>query len=240
MATNSGGSTSSSTSPVRSTLAPPRSGERSGASGDEAGSRTEEAADPSHSPSRHARTGTTSTLAPPRPSHPTRKSSGGSAAAGSIKPRSISFKRRAAPGDSGFSSAFGGPGQRRNLSGYPRNSFAAASQAGSEALARWRNNRRTQTLSVRGPEGDPDDPSSWTYPEPKIPSILPNSSAPDATPIPLVPFTVLCLCCFSEFCSAGGESKTRLLGCTRHAQLTQQLLASSLHSYQLPVPSSSS
>lgn len=130
----------------------------------------------------------------------------------------VSFKRRATPGARGAS--FGAGGSKRPLSGLlsgvrrpsnadggPRQSFAAASQASIDAVSRWRNMRKTQTLSVHQPiAGDPEDPSSWSFPEPKpqIPSLLPNENAnPDATPIPLLPFTVLCLVCFGEFSSSG-------------------------------------
>ncbi|CAO1612908.1 unnamed protein product [Sympodiomycopsis kandeliae] len=88
----------------------------------------------------------------------------------------------------------------------PRKSFAAVSQASSDAVNRWRNMRRVHTLSVHPPiSGDPEDPSSWSFPEPKpqIPTLLPNPEAPPSNPIPLVPFTVLCLVCFGEFSSAG-------------------------------------
>lgn len=75
------------------------------------------------------------------------------------------------------------------------------------ASSRWQNFRRSRPLSVQPPiSGDPEDPSSWSFAEPKpqIPSLLPNPDAnPDATPIPLLPFTVLCLVCFGEFSSAG-------------------------------------
>ncbi|CAO1620664.1 unnamed protein product [Parajaminaea phylloscopi] len=135
----------------------------------------------------------------------------------------VSFKRRATPGGRGPSfSGSAGPREpgRRALSGFlspgrrpstaegrPRRSFAAASQASVEAISRWRNFRKTQTLSVHPPvSGDPEDPSSWSFSEPKpqIPSLLPDPNAnPDATPIPLLPFTVLCLVCFGEFSSSG-------------------------------------
>ncbi|PWN29800.1 hypothetical protein BDZ90DRAFT_226030 [Jaminaea rosea] len=100
----------------------------------------------------------------------------------------------------------GGGGSRRPSTSNDPNAQQRRSLA-VPGVERWRNMRRAQTLSVHPPiAGDPEDPSSWSFPEPKpqIPSLLPNQNAnPDATPLPLLPFTVLCLVCFGEFSSSG-------------------------------------
>ncbi|PWN31331.1 uncharacterized protein FA14DRAFT_128358 [Meira miltonrushii] len=44
--------------------------------------------------------------------------------------------------------------------------------------------------------------SQWER-KPRIPSLMPAKSSPNSTPIPTVPFVVLCLVCFGEFSSAG-------------------------------------
>lgn len=72
-------------------------------------------------------------------------------------------------------------------------------------VARNRNLRRVHTISVNGHQnlhGNETDMSQWER-KPRIPSLMPAKSSSNSTPIPTVPFVVLCLVCFGEFSSAG-------------------------------------
>lgn len=62
---------------------------------------------------------------------------------------------------------------------------------------------RTNTRSIHIA---PQDASAWsrtTTQEAKLPSLFPSAPSPKSTPIPTLPFIVLCLVCFGEFSSAG-------------------------------------
>ncbi|KAK0556466.1 hypothetical protein OC846_001163 [Tilletia horrida] len=112
-------------------------------------------------------------------------------------------------------SAFGPGG---NTSGILAGTGLAGSPSGG-ARGRWRNLRRTQTLSVHqaGPgEGvlSPLNPDAYDDgygyghsnddDKPRIPQMLPTTKPdPDSTPIPTLPFVVLCVVIFGEFSSAG-------------------------------------
>ncbi|CAD6887054.1 unnamed protein product [Tilletia controversa] len=102
--------------------------------------------------------------------------------------------------------------------GTPVTPFSAAAGAGPGAGARnrWKNLRRTQTLSVHQQnEGvlSPLNPDAYDDgygyghnddDKPRIPQMLPTTKPdPDSTPIPTLPFFVLCVMIFGEFSSAG-------------------------------------
>lgn len=133
--------------------------------------------------------------------------SGYSITSGIPRPRKLSFKKRrlgpnGSPGTDGHLRK--GFLNRASMGVFGRApSISASSAAGGDARARARQLRQTQTLSVHPGDQGGDNASSWER-KPKIPSILPSAQpSPYSTPIPTVPFVVLCLVCFGEFSSAG-------------------------------------
>ncbi|PWY97671.1 hypothetical protein BCV70DRAFT_202612 [Testicularia cyperi] len=118
--------------------------------------------------------------------------------------RKMSFKRRAQSGQQK-------PGllQRASMGVFPRRKYSAA---GSDAGSNWKAMRRVHTTSIH-PNGQDGGNTDGTVDldaliagadAPSIPRLLPTSKAdPYATPIPTIPFLVLCLVCFGEFSSAG-------------------------------------
>lgn len=121
------------------------------------------------------------------------------------RPRQMSFKRRR------LSSRTSNADQsnllhRASLGVFGRRSGSpnASPRGGADARAKARQLRQIQTMSVH-PQDDHvgDNPSSWER-KPRIPSMLPSvQPLPYSTPIPTLPFVVLCLVCFGEFSSAG-------------------------------------
>lgn len=97
--------------------------------------------------------------------------------------------------------------QRASMGVFPRK----LSIAGSDAGPHGRNLRRVHTTGVPsgGVGGDDDgtidlDALIASAETPSIPRMLPSAKAnPYSTPIPALPFIVLCLVCFGEFSSAG-------------------------------------
>ncbi|TKY89559.1 hypothetical protein EX895_001344 [Sporisorium graminicola] len=118
----------------------------------------------------------------------------------SSHPRSMSFKRRA-PSIQQRQNFI----QRASMGVFPRR------MAGSDAGASGRNLRRVHTTGIPsgGADGDDDgnidiDALIASAEAPSIPRLLPTGkSDPYSTPIPALPFIVLCLVCFGEFSSAG-------------------------------------
>ncbi|KAE8258707.1 hypothetical protein A4X13_0g1509 [Tilletia indica] len=113
--------------------------------------------------------------------------------------------------------AQGGGGDSPSSGPPPLTPFTSAAVG---ARGRWRNLRRTQTLSVHQPnEGvlSPLNPDAYDdgygyghntnaaeEDKPRIPQMLPSTKPdPDSTPIPTLPFVVLCVMIFGEFSSAG-------------------------------------
>ena len=117
-------------------------------------------------------------------------------------PRRMSFKRRA-PSTAQRQNFL----QRASMGVFPRK----MSIAGSDAGPHGKNLRRVHTTGVPpgGVGGDDDgtvdiDALIASAEHPSIPRMLPTGkSDPFATPIPALPFIVLCLVCFGEFSSAG-------------------------------------
>lgn len=113
--------------------------------------------------------------------------------------RQMSFKKRG-PGTSRASflqrasgAAFSGRASRGST----------GSAAGSEVKSKWKLLRRTGTASVHPPEsvtgGGGDDPPEEEG-KPSIPPLLPAvKTDPYSTPIPTLPFVVLCLVCEMDF-----------------------------------------
>lgn len=142
--------------------------------------------------------------------------------AGSRKPRQFSFKKRKQFGDGSmmgneWQSQDGGGGngflKRASMAAFGRTLPSNASNAPSSGnggrstsqMAYNRNLRRIHTISVNGHQnlqGNETDMSQWER-KPRIPSLMPAKSNSNSTPIPTVPFVVLCLVCFGEFSSAG-------------------------------------
>jgi hypothetical protein len=85
--------------------------------------------------------------------------------------------------------------------GRSANSPNESPRGGPDARARARQMRQAQTMSVHPNDDNAENQSSWER-KPKIPSMIPSVPA-NSTPIPTVPFVVLCLVCFGEFSSAG-------------------------------------
>ncbi|PWN40665.1 hypothetical protein IE81DRAFT_293033 [Ceraceosorus guamensis] len=70
--------------------------------------------------------------------------------------------------------------------------------------SRWRRLRTTsRAAGGGGGGGGGGDDSGWSRLDPKLPQLLPAPASPSSSPIPTVPFVVLCLVCFGEFSSAG-------------------------------------
>ena len=122
----------------------------------------------------------------------------------SANPRRMSFKRRA-PSVQQRQNFL----QRASMGVFPRRKFSAA---GSDAGPNGRNLRRVHTTGVpAGGVGGGDDDGTIdidaliaSAETPSIPRMLPTGkSDPYSTPIPALPFIVLCLVCFGEFSSAG-------------------------------------
>lgn len=137
------------------------------------------------------------------------------------KPRQFSFKKRkqfvgGSTTGSESQSQGGGDGngflKRASMAAFgralPSNASIAPSGDGGRSasqMARNRNLRRIHTISINGHQdlhGNEPDMSQWER-KPRIPSLMPAKSSPNSTPIPTVPFVVLCLVCFGEFSSAG-------------------------------------
>ncbi|SNX85836.1 uncharacterized protein MEPE_04545 [Melanopsichium pennsylvanicum] len=123
----------------------------------------------------------------------------------SANPRRMSFKRRA-PGVQQRQNFL----QRASMGVFPSRKLSIA---GSDAGLNARNLRRVHTTGVP-PNGiggaDADDATIdldaliASAETPSIPRMLPTAkSHPYSTPIPALPFLVLCLVCFGEFSSAG-------------------------------------
>ncbi|EPQ31368.1 uncharacterized protein PFL1_00703 [Pseudozyma flocculosa PF-1] len=118
--------------------------------------------------------------------------------------RRMSFKRRMPANPNPRANFL----QRASMGVFPSRK---ASDAGSEGQPNWRRMRRVHTASVHPAgqaSGDGDDPdggdSVWGDVLPSIPRLLPSSKPdPYSTPIPTLPFVVLCLVVFGEFSSAG-------------------------------------
>ncbi|MCO5598854.1 hypothetical protein L7F22_052953 [Adiantum nelumboides] len=140
---------------------------------------------------------------------------------GPRKQRQFSFKKRKQFGggsvtgsESPSQGGGGGNGflKRASMAAFGRALPSNASNAPSgdgirsaSQMARNRNLRRIHTISVNGHQnlhGNETDMSQWER-KPRIPSLMPAKSSPNSTPIPTVPFVVLCLVCFGEFSSAG-------------------------------------
>ncbi|PWN53900.1 major facilitator superfamily MFS-1 [Violaceomyces palustris] len=116
------------------------------------------------------------------------------------KPRGLSFKRRR---PSGGKANFL---QRASMGVFSNGRDRKPSTAASD-VSKWKSMRRAQTLSAHPvASGDADGEggaSSWSG-IPSIPRMLPMAKAsPYSTPIPTLPFVVLCLVVFGEFSSAG-------------------------------------
>ncbi|UZJ56526.1 hypothetical protein CBS101457_005846 [Exobasidium rhododendri] len=132
-----------------------------------------------------------------------------SPALGGNRPRRISFKKRnLASGSQGGEGRLGrNLLHRASLGAFGQSSAGLnASPSGSaDDRARARQLRQVQTMSVHHGDGNgpTENASSWER-KPHIPQILPTAQvSPYSTPIPTVPFVVLCLVCFGEFSSAG-------------------------------------
>lgn len=114
---------------------------------------------------------------------------GGASRPGSSKKRQMSFKRRA-PSTAGESQ------RSKSLLHRSIETFTGRSRASSDARSPGKGVRRIPTISTHyaNTEGG----------KPRIPSIMPSTQpSPHSTPIPTLPFVVLCLVCFGEFSSSG-------------------------------------
>ncbi|SJX64156.1 uncharacterized protein SRS1_14810 [Sporisorium reilianum f. sp. reilianum] len=162
--------------------------------------------------------GTRADLLTPNDDDPTRSTAGARARAPSVSPsvansaqrsghpRGMSFKRRA-PSIQQRQNFL----QRASMGVFPARKLSmAASDAGASA----RNLRRVHTTGAPsgGADGQDDDGGGnididaliASAEAPSIPRMLPTGkSDPYSTPIPALPFIVLCLVCFGEFSSAG-------------------------------------
>ncbi|SPC63100.1 uncharacterized protein UHOD_05927 [Ustilago sp. UG-2017b] len=113
-------------------------------------------------------------------------------------PRRMSFKRRA-PSVQQRQNLL----QRASMDVFPRRKYSlAASDAGPNGKGLGR--VHTTGLSSGGDNDTVDIDALIASAEPSIPRMLPGGKTdPYSTPIPALPFIVLCLVCFGEFSSAG-------------------------------------
>ncbi|KAJ9474100.1 putative membrane protein [Pseudozyma hubeiensis] len=120
----------------------------------------------------------------------------------SAQRRRMSFKRRA-PSVQQRQNFL----QRASMGVFPRKLSIAGSDAGADP----KHLRRVHTTGgpSGGADGDDDDGTIdidaliASAETPAIPRMLPTKADPFSTPIPALPFIVLCLVCFGEFSSAG-------------------------------------
>jgi len=121
----------------------------------------------------------------------------------SNRPRGFSFKRSNRPSQSSTTPNFL---KRASIAitGRDRDRTSFSSSTGGPPDSRWKNLRRFKTTSINGREGtgprinqDEDPFTENGEVKPHVPSMLPNKKS-DSTPIPMLPFVVLCLMIFGE------------------------------------------